>query len=258
MSMSWKDLRILLLFAVLMTGASFGQAKPPGVPIEIVPIEQEPSHNLVFENEYVRVFSVEVPPHAETRYHRHERDSVGVVLGDSDVESVRVGEAPAKLLRKDGEAQFTKGGFEHKVVNKSDKPFRNVTVELKKGAGDPNHSLESVAVASNRIVVDASNVSCWRIVKAYSADGHSIVEAELKPGFSYLLISAGETPVGMELTTNQTRLHTGDIKWIDPKKNIQVQALPPGGGSLCRFVTQGPSRQKQGARDDKASGASKK
>ncbi|MCU1287435.1 MAG: hypothetical protein JWO13_3785 [Acidobacteriales bacterium] len=98
----------------------------------VVPIAKEPWHHLVFENEYVRVFKVEVAPHAETLYHKHDVDYVFVTLGDSDVDSVRVGEKPVRLLLKDGDTRFTKGGFAHKAVNNSDKPFVNVTVELKK------------------------------------------------------------------------------------------------------------------------------
>jgi hypothetical protein len=104
-------------------------------PVNAVPITKEPSHHLVFENEYVRVFKVEVAPHAETLYHKHDVDYVFVTLGDSDVESVRVGEKPVRLQLKDGETRFTKGGFAHKAVNNSDKPFVNVTVELKKSLG---------------------------------------------------------------------------------------------------------------------------
>jgi hypothetical protein len=122
-----------LTIAVWILAASLQAQQPKPVSVEVVPVDQEPSHKLVFENEYVRVFSVEVAPHSETKYHRHDRDSVGVMLGDSEVESVRIGEAPVTLQRKDGETSFTKGGFAHKAVNKSDKPFRNVTVELKQG-----------------------------------------------------------------------------------------------------------------------------
>jgi len=61
--------------------------------------------------------------------------NVFVTLGDSVVESERVGEKPMKLELKDGETRFTKGGFAHKAVNLSDKPFVNVTVELKRAIG---------------------------------------------------------------------------------------------------------------------------
>lgn len=123
---------VLLLGAVVVAQT---QAADPSK-LEVVPIDQEPSHHLVFENEYVRVFSVEVAPHSETKYHQHDRDYVFVTLGDSDVESVRLNGPTVHLQPKDGETQFTKGGFAHKAVNKSDKPFRNVTVELKKPTFD--------------------------------------------------------------------------------------------------------------------------
>lgn len=132
-------MRTILAICLLNSALLLAQGKPAAVAgpakaaaPEVVPVDQEPAHKLVFENEYVRVFSVEVAPHSETKYHRHERDYVGVILGDADVESVRLGEAAVSLKLKDGEARFTKGGFAHKAVNKSDKPFRNVTVELKK------------------------------------------------------------------------------------------------------------------------------
>src|SRR5947209_15603841 len=123
----------LLLFAWLAVGLTAqAQSAAPAV----VPISKEAHHHLVLENEYVRVYSVEVPPHGETLYHQHDLDYVFVTLGDSDVENVRVGEKPARLQLKDGEVRFTKGGFAHKAVNNSDKPFRNVTVELKKQSGE--------------------------------------------------------------------------------------------------------------------------
>jgi quercetin dioxygenase-like cupin family protein len=101
----------------------------------VVPVAEEPSHHLAFENEYVRVFKVEVAPHAATLMHRHDRDYIFVTLGDSEVISERQGEKPVTLQLKDGEARFTKGGFAHIARNLSDKPFRNVTVELVRPGG---------------------------------------------------------------------------------------------------------------------------
>jgi quercetin dioxygenase-like cupin family protein len=119
---------VLLLLFVLSPAAS---AQAP----EIVPVDKEPMHKLVFENEYVRVFSVEVPPHSETKIHQHDRDYIFVTLGDSDVASERVNEPAVHLQLKDGESRWTKGGFAHKAKNLSDKPFHNITIELKQDVG---------------------------------------------------------------------------------------------------------------------------
>jgi quercetin dioxygenase-like cupin family protein len=124
-------LKHVLLCALLSAAMAQTAAAP-------VPISKEGHHHLVLDNEYVRVYEVEVAPHEETLYHQHDLDYIFVTLGDSVVENDRVGEKPAKLELKDGDTRFTRGGFAHKAVNLSDKPFRNVTVELKKGAGT-NH-----------------------------------------------------------------------------------------------------------------------
>src|SRR5689334_2716531 len=84
---------------------------------KVVPITEEQHHHLVLDNEYVRVFHVEVAPHAETLYHQHDMDYVFVTLGDSKVSSERVDGKSTTLELKDGDTRFTKGGFAHKAVN---------------------------------------------------------------------------------------------------------------------------------------------
>jgi quercetin dioxygenase-like cupin family protein len=97
-----------------------------------VEITSEPSHHLVFQNEYVRVFDVTVAPKATTLIHKHNYDYLFVTLGDSDVVSERVGAKPAALQLKDGEVRFTPGNFAHAAINKSDRPFHNITIEMLK------------------------------------------------------------------------------------------------------------------------------
>jgi quercetin dioxygenase-like cupin family protein len=97
-----------------------------------VEITSEPSHHLVFENEYVRVFDVTVAPKATTLVHRHGHDYLFVTLGDTDVVNTRVGEKPVPLHLNDGEVRYTAGNFAHSAVNESAHPFHNITIELLK------------------------------------------------------------------------------------------------------------------------------
>jgi quercetin dioxygenase-like cupin family protein len=120
---------VLLLMAVC---ASVLAQKHAGTPADPVPVAEEPDHRLVFENEYVRVFKVVVPPHAATLVHRHERDYVVVTIGEADVTNEPVGKPAVRWQFKDGDVKFLKGGFAHRAVNEGDKPFVNYTVELKK------------------------------------------------------------------------------------------------------------------------------
>jgi len=95
-----------------------------------VELTAEPHHHLVIENEYVRVFRVEVAPHDSTLMHSHHHDYVFITLGNAEVENAVKGKPPVILKLQDGEARFVPGNFAHVARNLADTPFRNVTIEL--------------------------------------------------------------------------------------------------------------------------------
>jgi quercetin dioxygenase-like cupin family protein len=112
---------VFLLFLTALLGA---QAAPE------VEITAEPHHQLVLANEQVRVFNVEILPHAETLMHRHGHDYIYVTLGHSAVINAVKGKEPVNLEMQDGQAGFLSGGFAHIARNVSGQPYRNVTIEL--------------------------------------------------------------------------------------------------------------------------------
>ncbi|OLB23983.1 MAG: hypothetical protein AUI85_05790 [Acidobacteriales bacterium 13_1_40CM_3_55_5] len=95
-----------------------------------VEITAEPSHHLALQNPFVRVFKVQVAPHAATLMHHHRHDYVFVTLGASEVENDVQGKPPVTLKLNDGDTHFLPGGFAHIAKNLSGKPFRNVTIEF--------------------------------------------------------------------------------------------------------------------------------
>jgi quercetin dioxygenase-like cupin family protein len=97
-----------------------------------VEITAEPGHHLTLENEYIRAFNVEVPPHSPTLLHRHRHDYIFITLGDTQVENDVEGKPPVTLQLKDGETRFVPGGFAHIAKNLTGQPFRNVTIEFLK------------------------------------------------------------------------------------------------------------------------------
>ena len=99
----------------------------------VVPIEQEPRHHLVIENEFVRGFLVEIAPHDRTLCHHHPHDYLLYVVGDADIVSAARDEEPKKLSYRDGECELLEAGMVHVVENLGDAPFRNVVVELLPG-----------------------------------------------------------------------------------------------------------------------------
>jgi quercetin dioxygenase-like cupin family protein len=116
--------RWFLSAAVLTAVLTFAQT-----PAE-VEITQEPHHHFLLENEYVRVFRVEVAPQESTLMHRHRHDYIFVTLGATDVSNEVAGKPPVELKLQDGETRFLPGGFAHAARDLAATPFRNITVEL--------------------------------------------------------------------------------------------------------------------------------
>lgn len=113
-------LLVVLLFSLSLTAQT---------PSE-VEITSEPGHHLALQNEFVRVFKVEVAPHAATLMHRHRHDYIYVTLGAAHVENDVGGKPPVTISLQDGETHFLPAGFAHVAKNLSDQPFRNITIEL--------------------------------------------------------------------------------------------------------------------------------
>jgi quercetin dioxygenase-like cupin family protein len=95
-----------------------------------VEITAEPHHHLTLENKSVRVFNVEVPPHGDTLMHWHRHDYIYVTLGDSDLINAVKDKPPVTVKLQDGETRFSPATFAHIARNLSDRPFRNVTIEI--------------------------------------------------------------------------------------------------------------------------------
>jgi hypothetical protein len=96
----------------------------------VVDIADEPHHHLVIANQYVRVFSVDVPAHTRTLCHRHPNEYLLYVASGAEIVSAARDDQPKRLSYCDGECELSKAGLEHVVENLGDGAFRNVVVEL--------------------------------------------------------------------------------------------------------------------------------
>jgi quercetin dioxygenase-like cupin family protein len=101
-----------------------------------VEIEQEPRHHLVFANEFVRGFAVEIASHERSLCHHHPNDYLLYVASGAEIVSAARDEEPKRLSYSNGECELLEAGLVHVVENLGDKPFRNVVVELLPRAGE--------------------------------------------------------------------------------------------------------------------------
>lgn len=191
-----------------------------------VPISEEHHHHLVMENEYVRVYEVEVPAHEATLMHQHDRDYVYIVMGDADVTNQVQGKPAAKLHLSDTAVNFSKGPFAHIATNDGDKPFRNVTIELLKPQGDVkvfatslNAALESVKPDSAGAGVKAAPIleTGELRVSAVEITGRGTWKpAEQKPRLTLQLYKLDEL---IESRIFPSAMKVGDLpygfEWVD-------------------------------------------
>jgi quercetin dioxygenase-like cupin family protein len=214
---------------LLVSIATLAQQQP-------VPITSEPSHHMVIENQYVRVFDVTVAPKATTLVHQHDHDYLFVTLGDSDVISARTGAAPAELLLKDGETRFTPGNFSHAAINKSDKPFHNITIELLQ----PSTHVKSCGDCRPAPLCDSG--PCATMDEPIVSDQWIVSSVTMRPGAALrnthpgpvLFVAINDVDLaGDTQGTQSIKLQSGKYAWITQWAGIlQNRAEQP-----ARYVT---------------------
>src|SRR5208282_4356124 len=140
-------MRSFLLAAVLAFCLT-AQAQAPAPAANSVAMKDEPHHHLVLENEFVRVFYVDLPAHQATPLHKHDQPYLGISLGPADFLNAVAGKPEVSVTLNDGQVTYSKGGFNHIVRVDSLLPFRNFTVELLRPQGMPRNRCVNVLVDS--------------------------------------------------------------------------------------------------------------
>jgi quercetin dioxygenase-like cupin family protein len=208
-----------------------------------VEITSEPSHHLVLQNDWVRVFDVTIAPKTSSLVHRHRHDYMFVTLGDSDVTSVRVNEKPVQLVLKDGEAHFTAGGFAHAAINNSSRPFRNITIEMLTSATGERTCNESCSVPLP--CNSTAKSACPAAERLFLSDQWTATTVTLPPGAQI----EEHTHMGPHLAVAVSDLHflvktpgrpdseintkVGDIAWVPPTTHTVINV----GRQPARMVT---------------------
>jgi quercetin dioxygenase-like cupin family protein len=222
--------------SVVLFTTVFALAQPAAVDITA-----EPHHHVVLQNQYVRLFKVELAPRDQIQMHRHDHDYVFVTVGDSEIENDVAGKPPATLKLQDGDTRFLPGGFSHGVKNLANTPFRNVTVEFlqdEKARKTPSAKWEEERG------VDILEGGTQDIL--FVKDGVRVTDVQLQPGASipkhrhagpHLVVSLSDYElrsdvVGKSSKTMQQK--TGDVSWVPGGYS---HTLTNSGKQPARFIT---------------------
>ncbi len=245
-------LPIVVLLLVPVAGAQTASPLPADIKKEIhidiqspikpegaVPVSAEPHHAHAFQNDYVRVYNVTVPPLDATMLHQHDLPYIYLTLGTTDVINAVAGKPEAHLLLEDGSTRYSPGGFAHIARTDAGILFRNITVELvhpqaaprnlgDKASDRPLGSCPQSAAAanSNDQIPSEQVVPCFetdelRLELVKVIGGKDFVQSS--PGTAALLIAMSDANLDVSLGGQHTAfLHVGDVLWLPPGTSRKV------------------------------------
>lgn len=172
-----------------------------------VPVREEPHHHLKFENNFVRVFDVVVPPGDSTLFHIHEKDYTFVTLGEAVLKTQLLGKEEQDLNVKNGAVGFTRATITHRVRNVGTSLFHNLTVEILRSADGANSRPLNPLGKNQTVLMENDWIRVIRLV--------------LKPGESTGMHSHSRPGLGMPITE-------GLILVDSPGKDSEKRQLTPG------------------------------
>jgi hypothetical protein len=223
-------MKYLFLIATLLAA----QALSPEVELNA-----EPHHHLILENQHVRVYNVEVPPHTDTLMHWHRHDYISINFAAEIVNAVK-DKPPLTIKLEDGETKFSPAPFAHIVRNQTDQPFRNITVEIVDDESlrrstphwDEDRAFETFPGGTQQIlfVKDAIRASEFELQPGAAVLKHDYTGPHLFVAVSDLDISSNvEGPRPIPIT-----FKSGDCRWIPGGYSQTVTNV---GKQSAKFIT---------------------
>lgn len=208
--MQWMVRSVALAIVCGNLAAHGAQASTPSV----VPIEQEPAHRPVLQNEHVRVFEVWLPAGEATLWHEHLHDGASVRLTDATVEDQsKDGKAESTRLHR-GEVAY--GAMPtarvHRVRNVGETTFHNIYIELL-APHDANADRAITAAPDPRTVIENDRVRALRRILAPGESTDMHVHASNGVGVP---VTAGRLEISSpEGAKRSVEMKPGAAQWIE-------------------------------------------
>ena len=203
----------------------------PIKPQAAVPVSNEPHHAHEFQNDFVHVYNVTVPPLDATLLHQHDLPYIYLTLGPADVFNAVQGQPEVHLILEDGATRYTPGGFAHIARTDAGIPFHNITVELVHPQASPRNlgaqSADSQPLGScPRNIPDAKNtqIPAEQAIHCFETDEVQLDVVRVEGGKDYedanprtaaLLVAMSNANLDVSLGGAHTAfLHAGDVLWL--------------------------------------------
>jgi quercetin dioxygenase-like cupin family protein len=115
-------------------GSPWSAQRAPAASSADVPVEQEPHHKVLFENQYARVLDVQIPPGESLAFHTHAHDNLSVRISGGLIQNqIQGSEWQPTSEVKPGAVVFAEASnkpYTHRVKNLGTGIYHVVDVEL--------------------------------------------------------------------------------------------------------------------------------
>lgn len=146
---------------LFMSQQLFAQAQQPAVPVE-----QEPLHRIVFQNQNVRIYDVLIPPGEQTLFHKHILDHVAIAVSGGIGRNEMLGKPPMEGPIRTGSASFSnaaKNPYTHRLENIGTTPIRMVVPEVLSSSSSPGVPAVLKDVPGHQLVLENDRVTVYRV-----------------------------------------------------------------------------------------------
>jgi quercetin dioxygenase-like cupin family protein len=175
-----------------------------------VPVEQEPLHKVMFQNDSVIVMHLVLPTGKSTQYHIHSHDRVAIGLSNTSIRQQKINESeepatPTKI--GDISALTLNDPYTHRVHNVGKEPFDVLDIELLIRPEKPSTAIAAKVAAEN----PSARVYNWVLAPGETSPMHAHVRL-------YIIISTATMNLSMTSPDGQAATHgveAGDFKFIN-------------------------------------------
>jgi hypothetical protein len=214
-------MKIFFSILLLLTGVLCCRAQ--------VPVSQEPMHHVVFQNSWVRVLDVHIPPGDTSLMHKHEIPSVFLVLSKTKTGTETVVE-PTKMVLTAGNIWFE--GFYtspriHRVWNSDTTEFHVIDMELMSKIHQPiDNKLEQKQLT---LLFDENPVRGYRVALA----SHATIRIPARKA-PIVLVGLSQA-LGYVTVNTKTFEKKGDFAFVPAGTAITIESTSGSGQELALF-----------------------
>jgi len=195
-----------------------------------VAVKNEPRHHNVFENDYVRVLDVFIPPHDTTQFHIHSTPSVFTTFTNTGTSTQLLGKESVSSKSVAGNSWYDSLTTPrvHRVWNDDTSWFHVMDIELV--AAKPHSNPAPLQSAAMQLYFNEP------LANGYHLQLLPDNVVQLPPSVAgYLLLSVGTATI--EYKQNDYMQHrimkSGHYLWIDPGRAFAITCT---GDTAARFV----------------------